>query len=308
MTTIHYDSTLTDDQRRARLYAGDVFVYSPLPESLALVELARRMLTETFGALDPEIAQFSMPVEQFAKVLGELKPRFIHHPECKRLLPAILGRLGCDLGKTYFDVPRMRSAASNNYLTTGIAYAFHPHRDTWYSAPFCQINWWMPVFPITTDNCMAFHPRYFSQGLRNTSDRYNYQDWNRDSRFNAAQFVDVDPRPQPKSLEPVETTPDLRILMPPGGLMTFSAAHLHSTVPNTSGRTRYSIDFRIVNLDDVQGMRGAENVDSYSTGTTMGDYLRCTDLSHLPASATAAYDNGPPQAVAVAVAAAAAAR
>jgi hypothetical protein len=29
----------------------------------------------------------------------------------------------------------MRSATAHEYLTTGIAYAFHPHRDTWYSAP-----------------------------------------------------------------------------------------------------------------------------------------------------------------------------
>jgi hypothetical protein len=40
-----------------------------------------------------------------------------------------------------FDMPRLRSSTSDNYLTTGIAYEWHPHRDTWYSAPQCQINW-----------------------------------------------------------------------------------------------------------------------------------------------------------------------
>ncbi len=253
------------------------------------------MLVEAFGQLDPEFAQFSMPVEEFAKLLGELKPRFIHHPECKRLLPAILARLGCDERNTYFDVPRMRSASSNDYLSSGIAYAFHPHRDTWYSAPFCQINYWLPIFPLTADNCMAFHPRYWSQGLRNSSDTYNYQEWNRSSRFNAAQFVGVDTRQQPKALEPVELEPDIRLLPPPGGLILFSAAQLHSTVPNTSGRSRFSIDFRVVNVDDAIHLRGARNVDSRCTGTTMGDYLRCSDLEHLPAGATAPYDAGPPQ-------------
>jgi hypothetical protein len=298
MAAVHYDAKVTDEERRTRLYAGDIFVYSPLPESLELVELGRKMLAETFGKRDPEQAQFSMPVEEFARLLGELKPRFIHHPECKRLLPAILSRLGCDPGKTYFDVPRLRSATSNDYLSTGIAYAFHPHRDTWYSAPFCQINYWFPIFPVTSNNCMAFHPRYFSQPLRNSSNIYNYQEWNRQSRFNAAQFVKQDTRPQPKALEPVELEPDIRLLPPPGGLILFSAAQLHSTVPNDSGRTRYSCDFRVVNLDDVAGLRGARNVDSRCTGTTMGDYLRCTDLAHLPPEATAAYNDGPPMAVA----------
>jgi hypothetical protein len=49
-------------------------------------------------------------------------------------------------------------------------------------------------------------------------------------------------------------------------------------------------------LDDVATLRGARNVDSRCTGTTMGDYLRCSDLAHLPAAAMAPYDSGPPQA------------
>ena len=60
----------------------------------------------------------------------------------------MLTELGCNLAKTYFDVPRMRTAFPGDYLKSGIAYAFHPHRDTWYSAPFCQINWWMPIYEV----------------------------------------------------------------------------------------------------------------------------------------------------------------
>ena len=64
---------------------------------------------------------------------------------------------------------------------------------------------------------------------------------------------------------------------------------MHSTVPNTSGVTRYSLDFRTVHLDDVWGGVGAPNVDSASTGTSMRDYLRGTDLEHIPEEAVALY-------------------
>jgi len=295
MSAVHFDARMSDDERRERLYAGELFVYSPTRESLELVDLAKHMLGDAFGVRDPELAQNDMSVQGFAELLGELKPRFIHHPRCKELLPQLLATLGCDAHTTYFDVPRLRSATSDDYLTTGIAYAFHPHRDTWYSAPMCQINYWMPVYPITASNCMAFHPRYFSQGVRNTSNEYNYQEWNRNSRFNAAKFIEVDTRRQPRALEPVELEPDIRLLPPPGGMIIFSGAQLHSTVPNTSGRTRYSIDFRIVNSVDAAAVRGARNVDSRCTGTTMGDYLHCTDLTHLPQEASAPYEAGPPQ-------------
>ena len=69
----------------------------------------------------------------------------------------------------------MRTAFPGDYLKSGIAYAFHPHRDTWYSAPFCQINWWMPVYEVTADNCMALHPHYFEPPIKNGSSGYNYQ-------------------------------------------------------------------------------------------------------------------------------------
>src|SRR5919106_5193324 len=110
MNTLLFDAALDESARRAQLYEGQLFVYSPSPSSLGLVELARQLIADAFGALDPETAQYHMPAEQYAAVLADLKPRFIHHPESKKLIQGILRELGCDLGKTYFDVPRMRTA------------------------------------------------------------------------------------------------------------------------------------------------------------------------------------------------------
>ena len=122
--TVYYDPTFSDDERRQRLFDGQLMVYSPRASTLAFIEFARTMIEDAFAPHDPELAQYQMPVEQYAKILGELKPGFIHHPESKRHLQNVLHDLGCDLAKTYFDVPKMRSSTSDNYLTTGIAYAW----------------------------------------------------------------------------------------------------------------------------------------------------------------------------------------
>ena len=140
---------------------------------------------------------------------------------------------------------------------------------------------------------MAFHPRYFSNGVKNSSRIYNYDRWNAESRQQAAQHIHTDTRPQPHAEEPLELLPDVRLVPPPGGLILFSGAQLHSTVENTSGKTRFSIDFRTVHLGDVAGRRGAANVDSACTGTTLRDYLRGTDLSHIPEELVRAYDTPP---------------
>ena len=174
------------------------------------------------------------------------------------------------LRKTYFDVPRMRTATSDGYLTTGIALAWHPHRDTWYSAPPCQINWWLPIYEIESDNAMAFHPRYWTQPIQNSSAGYNYYTWNKMHRGqNVAKLVKEDPRPLPRATEPIELDPQVRLICPVGGVILFSGQQMHSSVPNASGVTRFSIDFRTVHLNDVVAKRGALNIDSACTGTVM---------------------------------------
>jgi phytanoyl-CoA dioxygenase PhyH len=291
--TIFYDPTFSDDERRQRLFDGALMVFSPRPSTLAFIEYARKMIEDAFVPYNSELAQYQMPVEQYAKILGELKPGFIHHPESKRHLQNVLRDLGCDLAKTYFDVPKMRSSTSDNYLTTGIAYAWHPHRDTWYSAPPCQINWWIPIYNIQSDNAMAFHPQYWNRAVSNNSKGYNYYQWNKQNRGgHVAQYLKEDPRPLPKATQPMELYPQIRLIVPTGGIILFSGSQMHSSVPNTSGKTRFSIDFRVVHEDDVKAKRGAPRVDEECTGTTMRDYLRGTDLTHLPDQLVALYDDG----------------
>jgi hypothetical protein len=284
---IYVESRMDDDARRRQLYNGSLFLFSASPNALKLCELARTMLEEAFHPHDPLTLHETLAGERCAEILAVVKPKFIHHPKSKEYIQGLLAERGFDLEKTHFDVPRLRSAYPGDYLKSGIAYAFHPHRDTWYSAPLCQINWWMPVYPVAADNCMALHPNYWSTPVKNGSSGYDYARWNRESRQNAAHHVKADTRVQPKPEEAMTLDPDLRLVCDVGAAYLFSAAQMHSTVPNTAPVARYSIDFRTVHADDVREGRGAPNVDSACTGTSMGDFLRGTDLSHIPEEAMA---------------------
>jgi hypothetical protein len=255
-----------------------------------LCELARELIEEAFHPLSPLTIHEKLPVEKCVEVLAVLKPNFIHHVKSKEYIQEILAEMGCIPEKTYFDVPRLRTAFPGDYLRSGIAYAFHPHRDTWYSAPFTQINWWMPVYELNSENCMAIHPHYWDRPIRNGSAGYNYRSWNQESRHSAAQHVKNDTRIQPRPEEPIDLEPAIRLIAKVAGVYLFSAAQLHSTVANTSDVTRYSIDFRTVNIDDVCSRGGARNIDSACTGTTMRDYLRASDLQHIREDIVALYD------------------
>jgi hypothetical protein len=291
VNAIYTDSSASDDIRRRFLYQGQLFTYSNRATVRALCDFAAEMIREAFGPRDPLLAQHSIPVESFVEIFAPLKPKFIHHPESKRLIQAILEDFGCDLDLTYQDVPRLRAVTSHGYLTSGVGYAHHLHRDTWYSAPPQQINWWLPIFDMASESSMAFHPRYWSEPVKNGSSSFNYYEWNSVGRANAAQHVKSDTRKQPKPEQEMDLEPQLRIIPEPGGAILFSAAQMHSTVPNTSGKTRFSIDFRTAHVGDLRAKIGAPKIDSECTGTSLRDFLRGSDLSPMPEDVVQLYDS-----------------
>ena len=154
----------------------------------------------------------------------------------------------------------------------------------------CQLNWWMPIYPVEANNAMAFYPRYFGEEVKNNSEIYNYYEWNTNNRASAAKHIKSDTREQPKpqqQLEPVRVS----YLPPPGGLILFAGAQLHETVPNTAGVARYSIDFRTVHVDDVHAGVGAPVADVACTGTALRDFKRLTDGASFTEDEVAPYDS-----------------
>jgi hypothetical protein len=292
MTAVHHDLLGDDDDRRRAIYDGSILVTSPDETTTAFCRFTRDLVVDAFGGLEPEVAQHQLPVERYAGILGELKPRFIHHPRSKEHIRAILERRGCDLERTYFDVPRLRTSTSGGYLTSGIAYAWHPHRDTWYSAPMAQLNFWMPVYDVEPGNAMAFHPRYFDVAIPNTSEGYNYYEWNAKHRGTATANVKAETRPLPRATIAPDISAPLILVTPVGGLLQFSGQHLHSSVPNQTGRTRYSIDFRTVHIGDLAAGLGAPNVDANCTGSAIRDFIRADDFSAMPEDIVALFDDG----------------
>lgn len=293
LDSLLFDSNVEDAVRRQSLYDGQIFVFSPRSSTVALCEHAQRFIEKAFSGVDPRTAQYNMPVESFVSICAPLKPRFIHDPKTIHLVRRVVAEFGCDVNDTYVDVPRLRMVTHGGYLTSGVGYAHHPHRDTWYSAPMCQLNWWLPIYGFDRQSSMAFHIRYWDEAVRNGSARFDYGEWNANGRKNAAQHITTDTRVQPKPEEELDLQPQIRIVCPPGGVILFSAAQLHSTVANTSGFTRFSVDFRTLSLSDVTARRGAPNVDSLPSGTSLGDFRRAADLQAMPSDVVQAYEKSP---------------
>ncbi len=282
MTGIYLDHEMTDSGRREVLFRGDFALYGARESSTALAGHARAMIVEAFDPHPPEHAQDLLDVPSFIERVGPLKARFTNDDHTKELVSATLFDLGCDLERTYFDVPRLRVVPCGGYLTSGVSYAYKAHRDIWYSSPAAQLNYWIPVSPVVPTRAMVMYPTHFSKAVPNSSAGFDYGEWCRVGRQQAAQQIGEDTRKHPLPLEPVDLSDEeLRIAPTTGGLLMFSACHLHATAPNESAETRFSIDFRTVNRDDLEEGVGGPNVDSEAQGTTLGDFLRASDYAPL---------------------------
>ena len=284
MVGIVLNHPLDCEDRRRLVFDGQLLVYARRDATAALADHAIALITQMLSHTDPERAQFELPVEKFIELVGPLKSRFTNDGRTKELVRDVLSSFGCDLDTTYFDVPRLRVVPHGGYLSSGVSYAYKAHRDIWYSSPTAQVNWWMPVFDVTAERAMSFFPEYWDKAVANSSRDFDYGEWCRVGRTMATSQVKEDTRRHPLPQAPVETRSELRIAGTKGDAILFSAAQLHSTAPNQSGRTRFSIDFRTIHLEDLERGRGAPNIDCEATGSTLGDFLRASDFEPIDVS------------------------
>jgi hypothetical protein len=274
MTTILVDPESDNGDVRESIYQGDLVLFTTITSVGELVRFAREQLQGVFSPHDPEEAHLHFTPEEAASLLAKWKPAFMREERSKQLLKDIVDEVGFSLSDTHLDLLKPRTAFTVDHLTTGIAFAFPWHRDTWYAAPAQQINWWLPIFPLSKTNAMKFDLNSFAAPVKNTSSGFDYYEINKDRLKTATQTkVETQSRPEAVSHDPENHT----VVIPrPGSILLFSGTHLHATIPNTSGRSRYSIDFRTVDRRDVMAGVGAPIVDAACTGTSLRDFINAT--------------------------------
>jgi hypothetical protein len=275
--TVFVDPDLAGDALRQTLYEGNLIILTRLRAVSELVDHARSQLADLFSPHDPERAHKHFDPEQMAGMLGSWKPRFIHDARSKSLACEITKEAGLPPEYTHYDVPKPRTSFPVGHLTTGVAFAFPWHRDVWYSAPRQQLNWWLPIYAARPDNSMSFDLQNFDQAVPNTSDTFDYYR-NNSLRLTTATQVKQEVQARPGAVDH-KPRHDLVVLPPPGGILLFSGAQLHASIPNTSGRARYSVDFRTVDARDLLADIGAPLVDAHCTGTAIRDFRNIADGS-----------------------------
>ena len=244
---------LEDKQRRESIYDGDLLVFKKVPPMEQLCAFTDALIREVFGTTDPVRAQFELDREKYLSRVETLQKRFRKDARAKDLFLAALGYVGVDLRRTFWDWLYLRVSPHGEEHSGRRTAKLGFHRDTWSSNVYAQTNWWAPIYSISPGRTIAFYGEYWGKPLKNTSANWNLEEIR--SGRSSAPLV-------PEPTETVNTASELRPVIEPGDLLCFSGAHLHASVPNSTGVARFSVEVRTVDARAAaEDGRGAPNVD-----------------------------------------------
>ena len=239
----------------ARIFEGAVFV---VRDGIVtdIVSRVRAITEAAFSTSDPQNAESRMEADAFKAAVKAARQGVDTDGQVTALWHDLLSALGMDLKDIFGDRLRLRIVPSHA-SHRGLRHQPLPaHRDSWGSGFEAQVNWWMPLYPLSPRRTMVLWPDAFSTPVANSSGSWSLE------AFKAAQAqgedypllpaVDVEPAP-------VHAVP---VVVQPGELLAFSSAHLHASRSDASGISRFSLDTRTVRLSDIRLGRGAPNVDN----------------------------------------------
>ena len=176
----------------------------------------------------------------------------------------LIAEVGFSVESTGFDPARLRVVSHEGDQNPAATAMYYGHRDTWYSNPQSMITWWLPLHNVGAAESFEFFPECFGKAVGNDSEIFNFDRWveggsdkligwqNANTGL-TAQYPQLLEEPSGTAL-PVECCR--------GDILLFAGQHLHRTQKQATHMTRFSLDFRTVDLNDHESGRGAVNVQS----------------------------------------------
>jgi hypothetical protein len=261
---ISLDHSISDEQRAKHLFTGDLLVYRQRTSMLALIDYTKELLQNQFGESDFTTLQNQLTSPKFLLEMGEVQSHFRQSKAARALFFDVLQECGVDISATYYDHFPLRVVPFSNQHQGAHRAAIGHHRDTWGSNINGQQNWWAPIFSLESERTIAIYPDYWNKPLANTTATWSFEDFLK-TRQQTQSERQVDYPSAPMPIASVDESNVVKIVIQPGDVLNFASAHLHASVPNSTQATRFSVEMRTVNQDDLSHSRAAPNIDNAAT-------------------------------------------
>jgi len=287
------------------VYAGEVVVLRQLASVCALRDASRTLLETALADSDPPTAASRLEPARFlggcqATCSTVLSPEHQFHQLWTDVITEVLGVEAA--ADTTWDGCKIRvqppAPLANHWDSVSLLQNKNPtksvlpmHRDTWGSSTPSQVNWWTPMYPLDRRRTLELFPKHFELPVPNTSREWRvgeFVKWRASMVAKGAvddvalfsespQYASL-PEATAKGVEEAEQGGGpaggaaVPILIEPGDLVLFSAAHLHRSTSNSTDMTRFSTETRTVQRRDFGAGAGAPDVDN--GGPTRSTWFR----------------------------------
>jgi len=268
---------LSERQRSEMLFYGEVLLFRNVPAMQELITYTDRLLKRHLGEGDPTTIQERLDEADYLELVGQAQHEFRASQEPKTLFFKALMQVGVDPGTTYWDHFPLRAVPYGGTHTGGRCGWVDVHRDSWGATIDAQLNWWAPIYSLTPKRSMAFYPEYWQRPLANDTATWSIDEYirQRNELPNKERKVAYSSVPLPS--EAVDDSHVCPVMLEPGDLLCFSSTHLHGSVQNTTDRTRFSVEMRTVNINEVLEGNGAPNVDNDGANPMYNWFRRISD-------------------------------
>ncbi len=285
----YFTSTIPESniELRHRLYSGEIFCIPASSESIRLVDACRVELVKALGDQgDYRLAQFRLTASEHFETVGKLRKQFYLENRFQNLLARVVHSFGFSMNENGFDAARLRTVNHDGHLAPAAAPLYYGHRDTWYANPESMITWWLPLHDVEEAETFEFFPEEFSKSVPNDSEIFDFDEWISIDQKKLIGWQDQNTgltARYPRLLEEPRSQA-VGIKCNAGDTLLFAGQHLHRTHKQTTGKTRFSLDFRTAHSLDTKNGVGPRNVDNRSRGSWHKKFLRFSSVMTEPDS------------------------
>jgi hypothetical protein len=270
-------TSLGAEERRRAVYDGQVLLLDQTSASTKLVTNVLELLAEELGNDDVRAAPRELSNDELFRRIGRVRKIIYMEPAYHAQLRDVLEAHGFAPDEIAFDPLRLRVVSHLGHENPLAAPVYYPHRDTWYGHSQALITWWIPLHDLAEDETFVFYPERFRTAVPNDSEVFDYDEWVKNGWSLKIGWQDLEASKRaryPRVTGELDAGDAVGFSCHAGENLLFSGAQFHRTLPQAKGRTRYSVDFRLVHLrDDASGF-GAPNVDNRSRGSALVDYVK----------------------------------
>ena len=236
------------------VFNGEVIVFEKSTFINRIIETTRNHFNKIFGVTledffdDNDNLAFSTKERFFFQLQNKIKKC----SEIKANFSNFLKEIGFDTKYVFRDQYSIRYSPKLNGKAFGKLKPTLPHRDTWASNLFDQINFWFPIHKISAGNSIYLVPKYFKKKVENNSKSWTFEKFKKNDDYPSAPYTKIN----------IQDNEKVSFQLDKGNILCFSGHQLHGSLQNK--KQRINFETRVIYKSNLNKIIIPKNYDSNS--------------------------------------------